>query len=120
MGAGSERLPNDGHTPNLQDVIVANGLNVHVTGYRNFAIARTCSDQHDDYSDIHTTTTTFGIGESFVARCLLKTGPLFFIRVGSGACQLPISGVSWVTASERGEASESEPNRDRAPAIVCS
>ena len=69
------------------------------------ALAR--AHQHDDYSDIHdhTTTTTFGIGEPFVARCLLKTRPLFFIRVGSGACQLPISGVSWVTGewTRRGE-----------------
>ena len=62
-------------------------------------------------SDIHTTTTTFGIGEPFVARCLLKTRPLFFIRVGSGACQLPISGVSWVTGewTRRGERERAEP-----------
>ena len=35
----------------------------------------------------------------------------FFIRVGSGACQLPISGVSWVTGewTRRGERERAEP-----------
>ena len=48
---------------------------------------------------------------TFIPSMLLKTGPLFFIRVGSGAWRLPISGSSWVTGewTRRGERERAEP-----------